>query len=127
MAVAPLIKHDSISVGKTLVLTSVYFNNNSSELLAVSYAELTLLVSYLQAHSSLTIAISGHTDDIGKEESNQLLSTARAQAVANYLIQHGILATRISYKGYGSSQPLQSNTTEGGRAQNRRVEFIIIK
>ena len=125
LAVAPLIKHDSISVGKTLVLTSVYFNNNSSELLAVSYAELTLLVSYLQAHSSLTIAISGHTDDIGKEESNQLLSTARAQAVANYLIQHGILATRISCKGYGSSQPLQSNTTDEGRAQNRRVEFII--
>ncbi len=120
-----VIEFNTLSTNTTYRLGKLLFKVKSSVIDTISYTELTLLVGYLQAHSSLTIAISGHTDDVGKEESNQLLSTARAQAVANYLIQHGILATRISCKGYGSSQPLQSNTTDEGRAQNRRVEFII--
>ncbi|MCB0683816.1 MAG: OmpA family protein, partial [Saprospiraceae bacterium] len=70
--------------------------------------------------------INGHTDDVGTEADNQQLSEARAKAVYDYLIREGIAASRLSYKGFGESQPLAPNDTPQGRQQNRRTEFEIL-
>ncbi|MEI6854382.1 MAG: OmpA family protein, partial [Bacteroidota bacterium] len=72
------------------------------------------------------IEISGHTDNVGKENDNQLLSEARAKAVMDYFVRKGINPTRLTYKGYGSTQPIAPNTTDEGRAKNRRVEMKVI-
>jgi outer membrane protein OmpA-like peptidoglycan-associated protein len=65
--------------------------------------------------------IEGHTDNIGSESSNLLLSENRAKAVFSYLVKMGIAAERLSYKGFGESQPVADNNIPEGRARNRRV------
>jgi outer membrane protein OmpA-like peptidoglycan-associated protein len=72
------------------------------------------------------VAISGHTDNVGSDRANQLLSEQRAQAVREYLVsQEGIAASRLSARGYGKTQPVADNGTEAGRARNRRVDVVI--
>jgi len=71
------------------------------------------------------IEIAGHTDADGNDSFNQQLSEKRAQAVANYLVQAGLPAERFTSTGYGSMQPLGGNDTEEGKAQNRRIEFLV--
>ncbi|MBZ4170992.1 OmpA family protein, partial [Escherichia fergusonii] len=73
----------------------------------------------LTENPGLKIEISGHTDNIGKAEDNQVLANNRAKAIADYLVNKGIPQSRISYKGYGATQPIADNQTEAGRAQNR--------
>jgi outer membrane protein OmpA-like peptidoglycan-associated protein len=77
-------------------------------------------------NGSLTIEISGHTDNTGTDEINNKLSQARADAVKNYLLVAGINSSRIQAKGYGSFKPKATNETEEGRQANRRVEFAIL-
>jgi OOP family OmpA-OmpF porin len=67
----------------------------------------------------------GHTDTDGEDASNQTLSEKRAQAVADYLVKAGLPADRFTATGYGSTQPVASNDTDEGRAQNRRIEFVV--
>jgi OOP family OmpA-OmpF porin len=74
---------------------------------------------------SAEIEIAGHTDTAGDDGTNQTLSEKRAQAVVDYLVRAGLPAERLSAVGYGSSKPLASNDTEDGRAQNRRIEFVV--
>jgi OOP family OmpA-OmpF porin len=112
-------------IGETIRLENIFFNSNKSELLVESFNELNLLVVYLNELPNSLIEISGHTDSSGNEEQNRLLSTARAKAVANYLISKNIETNRILYKGYGSSKPISDNESEEGRLQNRRVEFVL--
>ncbi|MEM5734285.1 OmpA family protein, partial [Shewanella algae] len=81
----------------------------------------------LQENPSLQIEIGGHTDNIGKPEDNNKLSTERAKSIANYIIGKGIAAERISFKGYGSTKPIADNKTEAGRAINRRTTVTITK
>jgi OOP family OmpA-OmpF porin len=73
------------------------------------------------------LILSGHTDNVGNEDFNLKLSTKRAEAVKNYLINKGIAAERITAKGFGESMPIAPNDTEENRAINRRVEFFIVK
>lgn len=73
------------------------------------------------------LSIEGHTDDVGGQEANLILSVERAKTVYNYLIDHGINPERLTYKGYGKKYPLSDNDNEEGRAVNRRVEFKIKK
>ena len=73
------------------------------------------------------IEISGHTDSEGPEEFNQKLSEGRAKAVVDYLVEKGIENIRLSYIGYGENKPIDTNNTDIGRAQNRRVEFKLKK
>ena len=80
----------------------------------------------LVQNSNVKIEIQGHTDSVGNSSSNQLLSQARAEAVRNYLISHGIQAWRIVAKGYGEIMPIATNTTKDGRARTRRIEFLIL-
>jgi OOP family OmpA-OmpF porin len=71
------------------------------------------------------IEIAGHTDSDGEDGFNQALSEKRAQAVADYLVKAGLPANRFIATGYGSSQPIASNDTDEGKAQNRRIDFLV--
>lgn len=113
--------------GQAIVLKNVFFETGKAQLKNASLPELNKLKVFLQENPTLRIEIRGHTDNIGQATDNQQLSEKRAKAVRDYLIQNGIEASRLVYKGLGSSQPLDSNDTEAGRAQNRRTEFIILK
>jgi outer membrane protein OmpA-like peptidoglycan-associated protein len=73
------------------------------------------------------IEIGGHTDNVGADDANLLLSENRAKAVVEYVVSKGIEASRVSAKGYGETVPIGDNTTDQGRAKNRRTEFKIIE
>ena len=79
----------------------------------------------MQNNPEVTIEISGHTDNVGNDTDNQVLSERRAQAIYNFLIENGVEDIRLSYKGYGETQPIDVNDTDEGRANNRRSEFKI--
>ena len=72
----------------------------------------------------ITIEIQGHTDSRGGDDYNMRLSGERAEAVRQYLMQQGIAAGRLTARGYGETRPIDTNRTEAGRANNRRVEFV---
>ncbi len=110
---------------KPIVLKNVFFETGKSVLLPKSFPELNTLVNSLKKDSKANIEITGHTDNIGKEENNIKLSRARAKTVGDYLISKEIDKKRISCKGYGSSKPIAGNDTEQGKQKNRRVEFIL--
>lgn len=126
ISVSP-VKDTIIAEIKIIPLKNVFFNTGKSDLLPASFAELDIQVDFLNSNPELKIEVSGHTDNVGTEASNQLLSQNRAKAVADYLIQKGIASTRISYKGYGSTKPITTNDTEDGRAKNRRVELKVLQ
>ncbi len=114
-----------VASSKPIVLKNVLFKSGSAALLEDSYEELNRLFQLLNSHPELKIQINGHTDNIGNETTNQTLSTARAKAVADYLQGLKISPSRISYRGFGKSKPIDSNETEQGRRNNRRTEFEI--
>jgi outer membrane protein OmpA-like peptidoglycan-associated protein len=111
---------------KTYTLKNVFFETGLSSLRKDSYPALNELVSALKPKTSMHIEIAGHTDNVGKPESNQVLSTDRANAVRSYLISQGIDSKRVIAKGYGDTQPEASNDTPEGRQKNRRTEVRII-
>ena len=112
---------------KTFILPNILFKNNSDILLPVAYNSLDGLIVYLIDNRDFKIKITGHTDNIGKYYTNQILSEKRASTVANYLISNGIHISRIQTFGKGESQPITSNDTSEDQQLNRRVEFEIIK
>ncbi|MBV7269027.1 OmpA family protein [Winogradskyella luteola] len=116
-----------IRVNKTHTFNNVLFDFDKAELLEVSLDELNDLQQYLKEHPDLNIEIYGHTDNKGLDKRNKELSEQRAKAVADYLISHGLNLTRIKSFGFGSSNPVSSNDTKGGRQLNRRVEFKLIE
>ena len=93
----------------------------------VSFRELDKLIAYLQKHPQLQIEIQGHTDNVGDESDNQLLSEKRAEAVYVYLTNNQIDADRLVYKGFGENKPLIANDSEKNRSINRRTSFRIIQ
>ncbi len=111
---------------KSFVLQNIFFQTGSAVLLKSSFAELKKLQQTLVDHPSMKIEISGHTDNTGTDEINEKLSEERAKAVHQYLIDHNIDSSRLTYAGHGSSKPIASNDTEQGRKQNRRTEFRIL-
>ncbi|MEC9209598.1 MAG: OmpA family protein [Bacteroidota bacterium] len=117
----------NIKVGNNIALKNVFFNTGKWDVKSDSYAELDRLAALLAEILSLRIEISGHTDDVGAESFNELLSQRRADAVVNYLVGKGVDKNRLIAKGYGQSKPVESNNTEEGRASNRRTEFEIIE
>ena len=112
--------------GEKVVLRNIFFDVNKFDLKPESTPELTRLVALLKNQPTLKIEISGHTDSSGDKKANQLLSENRAKSVKDFLVQNGIQADRITYKGYGDARPVASNESEEGRAQNRRTEFTIL-
>lgn len=111
---------------KVIVLQNIFFETGSAELLPTSDPELNKLLWALRKNTTMNIEIRGHTDSEGDDKSNQVLSEARAKAVYQYLVGRGIEATRLSYKGFGETQPIADNNTPEGRKQNRRTEFKVI-
>lgn len=117
---SPLVK------GSVIALRNIFFNTASAELLPASNLELDKLLRLMKANPTLRIEVSGHTDNVGADADNQRLSEARAGAVAKYLTSYGIEAARVSSAGYGETQPVATNDTEEGRAQNRRTEIKVL-
>lgn len=115
------------AASRPVVLRNVFFETASAALRPESTTELNRLKSLLDENPGLHIRINGHTDDVGAEADNQRLSEARAKAVYDFLIAAGIDAARLSYKGFGESRPIASNSTEAGRQQNRRTEFEVAR
>ncbi len=115
-----------IKGGEIVVLKNIFFETAKFDLLSESIAELQRLLILLQRNPTLKIEISGHTDSVGSYAYNLELSKNRARSVYNYLIANGIEINRLTYNGYADTKPIDSNTTEEGRANNRRTEFKVI-
>ena len=110
---------------KLTMPNAVTFATNSATLSSVAMDSLNRAAETLVQYPETTITIAGHTDSTGRDAINEPLSNQRASSVANYLVQRGVSGSRVSTIGYGSRQPIASNSTESGRAQNRRVEVEI--
>lgn len=104
---------------------NIHFDFNSTEINTIYYPVLDSVYSLLQSSFNVSLTVIGHTDDRGTSSYNYQLSLERAKHIAYYLISKGINLKRIDFKGFGSTQPLASNTSEEGRARNRRVSFIL--
>ena len=115
-----------IKYGEKVVLKNIFFETASYALLPESRVELDKLVSFMNNNPSIRIEIGGHTDNVGKPKDNQLLSENRSRSVRSYLIDNNISEDRIQYKGYGEEQPIDTNETSEGRANNRRTEFKVL-
>lgn len=116
-----------IETGQTIRLNNIFFETGSATLKAESFPELNNLVKLLNENPKINIVIEGHTDNVGTDEANQILSENRAKAVHDYLLSQGVGAERLSYSGFGESKPVDDNSTEEGRMKNRRVEFRILQ
>ncbi len=116
-----------IEVGNTIRLNNIFFDSNKSTLKPESYPELDRVAAFLKDNPSIEIEIDGHTDNVGTDDSNNLLSSNRAKVVYDYIIAKGIATSRLKYKGFGETKPVSTNDTEEGKAKNRRVEFLITK
>jgi outer membrane protein OmpA-like peptidoglycan-associated protein/tetratricopeptide (TPR) repeat protein len=118
---------EPIKLASNFVFTQVLFESNSYALLPASLPELNKLVQILEENPGMHIQISGHTDNVGKAADNLTLSTSRAKAIVQYLSSKGIATERLSYKGFGSTEPIATNETAAGRALNRRTSFTITR
>ncbi|MGC1241703.1 MAG: OmpA family protein [Chryseosolibacter sp.] len=116
-----------IEVGMTVRLKNIYFDFDRTTLKNESFPELDKVVDFLKQNGSVEIEISGHTDNKGSDDYNQTLSQGRSEAVVNYLISQGVDSFRLTAHGYGEAKPIETNDSDEGRANNRRVEFTIMK
>ncbi len=115
-----------IKKGYKIVLENIFFDTDKSELRPESVVELSKLYDFLRQNPTLKVEIGGHTDDVGSISHNLQLSKARAKSVYDYLITKGISADRLTYKGYGSSQPRAENNSSENRQKNRRTVCKIV-
>lgn len=115
-----------IVAGEKIELRNIFFETASYALLPASTLELNKLVKLMLANAKMRIEVGGHTDNVGNDDSNQVLSEQRANAVRDFLIAHGIEASRIVAKGYGETKPMATNDTDEGRALNRRTEVTVL-
>jgi len=103
----------------------IRFESGKADIVADSAGLLDRLIETALRCPNTNIEIAGHTDSDGEEPSNQALSEKRAQAVTDYLVKAGLPANRFSAVGYGSTQPIAGNDNDQGRAQNRRIDFVV--
>lgn len=114
--------------GKVTLTGGVVFETNSAKLSPGGLARVGELAAALDQHPEWNVAVIGYTDDTGNYDYNLKLSKERAQSVVNALVKdYGIANTRLAPEGRGSLSPVASNSTPEGRAENRRVEVVIIK
>lgn len=116
-----------IEIGVTVRLKNIYFDFDKTTLKKESFTELNKVVDFLKQNSTVEIEIAGHTDNKGSDDYNANLSQGRSQAVVDYIISQGIESSRLTAHGYGESKPIDTNDTDAGRANNRRVEFTVVK
>jgi len=101
------------------------FNTNSSEIKPGFHTTMDKIADVVARYGKTTLTVAGHTDDVGSAQYNQQLSERRAQAVAQYLESKRVQPVRLAIVGKGESMPITSNTSESGRAENRRVEIYV--
>lgn len=106
-----------------LATRAIRFETGKATLISSSYSVLDQISSILNRYPNYRVSIAGHTDSVGGAESNRFLSEERAKSCYNYLLTKGFDANRMSFIGYGETQPISSNSTREGRRLNRRVEF----
>ncbi len=115
-----------IKKGEVFVMKNMFFATNKTRILSSSEESLEALYMFLERNPEVRIRIMGHTDNVGKDAANQRLSEGRAEAISQDLIKRGIAPERIETIGYGESKPIDTNDTEVGRQNNRRVEIEIL-
>lgn len=118
-------KVEKVKVGKPYKIDNIVFKTNSADLAEESKVTLRSFAGYLNDNDNINISIEGHTDNLGDEHRNLVLSTERAFSVLVYLQENGVHKDRLKFKGWGSKKPVASNASVDGRAQNRRTEFVI--
>jgi outer membrane protein OmpA-like peptidoglycan-associated protein len=117
----------TIDGGVIKILKPVFFATNKDVILARSFPVLQAVAGALTATPGIKkVAIQGHTDGSGTPEANLELSQRRAESVLRWLTEHGVAADRLEARGFGDTRPVATNKTARGRAENRRVEFIIV-
>jgi outer membrane protein OmpA-like peptidoglycan-associated protein len=121
------IRIKNLEIGTTIRLNNIFFANNSTNLLAESFAELNRLAKLLIENFSLRIRIEGHTDGLGSDVYNLELSRKRAESIYLYLISKGVKEAQLEIKAFGESKPIADNNTESGKKRNRRVEFTVLE
>ena len=102
----------------------INFETGKADIKPESQAIVDQIAEMLRQNKDLKISVEGHTDNVGSQKSNQTLSENRAETVMNVLIARGIEKTRLSYKGWGSTKFIADNSSEEGKAKNRRVEIV---
>jgi outer membrane protein OmpA-like peptidoglycan-associated protein len=110
-----------------VVLHDITFATDKDVLTTEAKASLDNIVAGLKGQPSMNLQVDGHTDSTGTAPHNLKLSKERAAAAKKYLVEKGIAASRLQTEGYGQTKPIASNKTKAGRAENRRVEFKVIK
>ncbi len=116
-----------VKEGQTLKIDNLYYAANSSELTEESHEVLKEVFDFLNVNDNIFVEIGGHTNDVPSDEFCDKLSTDRAKAVSDFLLDQGIGTDRISYKGYGKRNPIASNKSLRGRQLNQRVEIKILR
>jgi SH3 domain-containing YSC84-like protein 1 len=114
----------SLEKGGTAILSNVHFATGKSDLTPDSETSLNDAVAVLKNHADWSIRVEGFTDNVGSRDANLKLSSDRANAVMNWLSEHGIDRSRLSAKGYGEERPIAKNSTPEGRTKNRRVQLV---
>jgi len=115
---------DDINKSGHVAVYGIRFETGKAAILPDSESVLGEIVKLLQQNPDLKLRVEGHTDNQGNAAANQSLSEKRAQAVVAWLTDHGVEAGRLTAKGWGQTKPVEDNSTEDGRAKNRRVELV---
>lgn len=118
---------ERIQLGSEVILKNIFYQSNAYTLEERSNAELEKLVLFLQKNTNMIIEIQGHTDNVGSKSYNKELSYNRARTVYEALLKMGIQPKQLVFQGYGDTQAVADNSTEAGRAINRRTQFKVIK
>ena len=116
-----------VNQGAAFNFSELYFETNSITLSSQAKTYLKAFSRWLDKNTTVQIAIHGHTDNVGDSNANLALSSNRANAVKQFLLDSGIESQRIEAKGFGSTKPIASNATPEGKSKNRRTEFVILK
>ena len=116
--------YDRMTADGKIITYGIMFNTGQSTVKPESMSEIMRFVKLMQENPDLKFSVEGHTDSTGGAAANQTLSEARSQAVVDKLLENGIARDRLTATGKGQSSPIADNATDGGRAQNRRVEFV---
>ncbi len=111
--------------GLIVNMSDVLFDTGSYTLKPGAREKLAKISGIVLAHQGLNLQVEGHTDSVGSEEYNQMLSEQRAASVRDFLVQQGLSPASVSSRGFGKTQPVASNDTADGRAKNRRVELVV--
>lgn len=123
VADAKAMRNDLAETGKTII-QGIYFDTGSSTIKSESEPALVEMVKLFNGSPGLKVYVVGHTDNVGSLESNLKLSSDRAASVVKALTARGVAASRLKSAGVGPYSPVTSNDTDGGKAKNRRVEFV---